>query len=110
MIRYRPGDTTRMPISNLNGRIPAVYILTVPDGTSDPGVTSVGSQEHCRSRARFMTGDEKQQVFVQVRRNNIKGLSEFYMWFHIGLLISLILSGCVQCSAIYKENKLDMID
>lgn len=54
MIRYRPGDTKRMPISKLNvlaGRIPAVYILTAPVETSDPGVTPVGSQEHCRSRA-----------------------------------------------------------
>lgn len=75
-----------MPISELNiltGRIPAVYTLPFPVETSDPGVTSVGSLERYRSRARLVTRDEKQQVFKQVRSNNIKGLGEFYMWFHI---------------------------
>lgn len=96
-----------MPISELNiltGRIPAVYILPVPVETSDPGVTSVGSRERCRSRARLVSRDEKQQVFTRVRCNNIKGLGEFYMWFHIGLLTSLILSRCVMCSATYNSD------
>lgn len=102
-----------MPISELNvltGRIYVVYILTVPVETPDPGVTSVGSRERCRFLACFMTWDEKQQVSTRVRSKNIKGLSEYNMWFHIGLLISLILSGCVLYSATYKENKFDMTD